>query len=714
MTNLKYTPGVGRLATDRYDFQKHIDGYDFNHHADGLLLSPQVNIDGYVASNLQSAIEKIADIAFPPTIPDATQTIKGILKLAGDLAGPASTADSPRVTKIQGYSILNAAPSDGNVLTWDDNNGYWTPSPPSTQVPPASDQVFGTVKIAGLANNGDIGGLADYLQVNKLQGYSLKFNEPVTSNQFLKWDGSEWTNSNLPIASANNYGVIKLGCDLGLSADCICVVGIQCKPIAPDCPSEFDALLFEGGSWRSRPIPLATSTTRGAITLTEDLSPGNSGGAKVVGLRLIPLRDQIPFNGQFLRYVEDPLDGSFWQPSDLPCADGYNKGAITLTNDLGGACDRPTVVGIYNQPISPTAEHPMNGDTLVFRSNQWDLAPVGNYFTPGNNLSGSSTLQTVVGLYDNPFSYLVRTPNEGDTLVFRSGEWSLAHFSSGATGATGAAGATGATGPGGGTTGATGATGTSGSDGVGYRGLNSPTAISLATGGLPYYRTWTTNLLDTQTSFVAGTRVRAAIGPTYMEGVITSFSGNTLTVFVDNTSSSSGTYGNISAPWTFSVAGIAGIAGTIGATGATGAGAAGANGATGATGAAGSSGIGTVFLFGASSITYNPSSTYLPPGGPYGGNNIAEKKITVPVSGTVSKLYLNQTAGTGADRVIYTVYKNGVATTLTTTTLTTATSGSDVVHSFPVNAGDNLSVIVSFIGSTSAFPTNVTLSILLS
>jgi hypothetical protein len=85
--------------------------------------------------------------------------------------------------------------------------------------------------------------------------------------------------------------------------------------------------------------------------------------------------------------------------------------------------------------------------------------------------------------------------------------------------------------------------------GVGYYGLTSSTSTLIGTGS----KTFTTNFDSTATAFTVGTRVRLAYSVTpanYMEGVITSFSGTTLVVNVDNTGGS-GTY----ASWTVSVAG---------------------------------------------------------------------------------------------------------------------------------------------------------------
>jgi len=85
--------------------------------------------------------------------------------------------------------------------------------------------------------------------------------------------------------------------------------------------------------------------------------------------------------------------------------------------------------------------------------------------------------------------------------------------------------------------------------GIGYYGLTSSTSTLIGTGS----KTFTTNLSATSTAFAVGTRVRLAYTITpanFMEGVITSFSGTTLVVNVDNTGGS-GTF----ASWQVSVTG---------------------------------------------------------------------------------------------------------------------------------------------------------------
>jgi hypothetical protein len=150
----------------------------------------------------------------------------------------------------------------------------------------------------------------------------------------------------------------------------------------------------------------------------------------------------------------------------------------------------------------------------------------------------------------------------------------------GPTGATGAAGADGTNGSNGanGSTGATGPTGATGATGGGFTGLTSASELTIGTGT----KTFTVNTSASASGYQVGSIVSiAAIGSpsnSYgMGGVISSYSGTSLSVSVTSTTGS-GTYSS----WNFILAGRTGNTGATGAAGAAGAtGAAGAQGATG-------------------------------------------------------------------------------------------------------------------------------------
>lgn len=87
--------------------------------------------------------------------------------------------------------------------------------------------------------------------------------------------------------------------------------------------------------------------------------------------------------------------------------------------------------------------------------------------------------------------------------------------------------------------------------GLGYAGLTTATSLAIGTGS----KSFTTNFSSLNTAFAVGTRVRIAYATTpsnFMEGIVTAYSGTSMTVDVDATGGS-GTY----ASWNISVAGIA-------------------------------------------------------------------------------------------------------------------------------------------------------------
>jgi hypothetical protein len=117
-----YKKNVGRLVTDRFDFQDHLTGDKFRHDANQIDLFPNVVVDGYIKETVQDAITSLSEIIYSPTIPDATVSSKGAVKLAGDISG---TADLVSVVKIQGKPINTIVPLTGQVLTW--NGAAWSP-----------------------------------------------------------------------------------------------------------------------------------------------------------------------------------------------------------------------------------------------------------------------------------------------------------------------------------------------------------------------------------------------------------------------------------------------------------------------------------------------------------------------------------------------------------------------------------------------------------
>ncbi len=119
-----FRKGVGRLAADRYDFQDHIDGKPPHHKAGIITLEPSVVINSVTHTNVQDAIEELAPFAV--TVPDATSTVKGVIKLSGDLSDSVDI-DNVRcsASRIQGRTVLSTAPTSGQILIWGGTS--WAP-----------------------------------------------------------------------------------------------------------------------------------------------------------------------------------------------------------------------------------------------------------------------------------------------------------------------------------------------------------------------------------------------------------------------------------------------------------------------------------------------------------------------------------------------------------------------------------------------------------
>jgi hypothetical protein len=128
----------GRLVTDRFDFQKHVNGEAFQHEAGIIVLNPAISVNGGPASSdLQEVITQINALV-PQIVPDASGSTKGLVKLTLDLGG---TAALPKVVGLQGFPITTSTPNMGDLLTW--TGSFWTPQALTS---------FSTLTVSGNAN----------------------------------------------------------------------------------------------------------------------------------------------------------------------------------------------------------------------------------------------------------------------------------------------------------------------------------------------------------------------------------------------------------------------------------------------------------------------------------------------------------------------------------------------------------------------------------
>lgn len=155
-----YKKDVGRLATDRYDFEDHIEGNNFRHKAGAVDVFPTLVIGTgslqVTATNVQEALSALNNVVTPPVIQDATLVTKGIVQLAGDIGGVATDVV---VTRIQTNPISTLPPSAGDVLTWDGTNSVWKPSPATNAFSAAGDLAGNNVLQQVIGLTGDVSGI---------------------------------------------------------------------------------------------------------------------------------------------------------------------------------------------------------------------------------------------------------------------------------------------------------------------------------------------------------------------------------------------------------------------------------------------------------------------------------------------------------------------------------------------------------------------------
>jgi hypothetical protein len=214
--NPNFKPGVGRLATDRYDFALHYEGQAFQHTAGQIVVSPAITIGSATVTDVQTAIAVLSGSFIVPTVPQATvgsgTSNLGIITLGGDFA-ITSTALVPRVGGLQGTPVSAFSGLAANqVLLW--NGSTWI----NSAISPATTSLLGTIQLSTLSSpsTGDIGGSATNTKVIGLQGVPL-LNTAPTAGQVLVFSAGSWqpgSASGTPAATTLALGTVQLAGDL--------------------------------------------------------------------------------------------------------------------------------------------------------------------------------------------------------------------------------------------------------------------------------------------------------------------------------------------------------------------------------------------------------------------------------------------------------------------------------------------------------------------
>lgn len=377
--------GTGRLSTDRYDFEAHLEGTNppyatnFRHNATQVDLFPTLVIDGYSATTVQQALELLNGIVTAPTISLATTTSPGIIQLGGDLAGINTSGLAPRVSGIQGRAVQNVTPTTGQVLTWN-SGGFWAPATSSSNF---------------IASH-DLSGNNTSQTVIGIQGVAVLSTSPTTG-QVLTFNGTQWS----PAAS----NAFTAGQDLSGSSSSQTVVGIEGIPISIVGLSNGQVLQYNSGQWTNvTPSP--------GVTFAGDLS-GTSSSQTVVGLQGRSVSSSAPTSGQVLGW-----NGSAWTPT--------TSSTVVFSGDLSGTSTSQTVVGLQGHPVSSST--PIAGQFLEWNGGAWVSAAA---FTASGDLSGTSSSQTVIGLQGHSISSTA--PSSGQVLEWNGSAWTPTTFSAGGT-----------------------------------------------------------------------------------------------------------------------------------------------------------------------------------------------------------------------------------------------------------------------------------------
>src|ERR1700722_12504754 len=99
---------------------------------------------------------------------------------------------------------------------------------------------------------------------------------------------------------------------------------------------------------------------------------------------------------------------------------GGGGGGVVFSNDLSGSLTFQTVVGLQGRPVANIA--PSTGYVLTWTGLVWEPEPApGATITFSNDLSGNDFAQTVVGLQNNPVS--AATPTTGEPLLWNGSAW---------------------------------------------------------------------------------------------------------------------------------------------------------------------------------------------------------------------------------------------------------------------------------------------------
>ena len=273
------------------------------------------------------------------------------IPLAGDLSG---TSNNALVIGLQGRLIDATAPTDTQVLTWDEANSMWKPAAGGG----------GGAFTAG----GDLSGSSSSQTIAKLQGTTLTLTPKVTGD-FIRYNGTSWVSV--------GTDTIDMAGDVGGKVNNAIVNKIKGVTVSGVAPTTYQVLLYSGSQWEPTTLPNASVSDSGFIRLTGDLSGAynaptvvKANGATIPAAGSLTTGNILQVSGSSaLSYGALNLAGGanyvtgILPAANHPDASTVAKGIVQLAGDLAGTSTSVTVSRI-------------NGSTV----------PAGGALTTGNGL----------------------------------------------------------------------------------------------------------------------------------------------------------------------------------------------------------------------------------------------------------------------------------------------------------------------------------------
>jgi hypothetical protein len=403
-----FVPGVGRLVTDRYDFEAHVEGTAFRHNANQIDLFPTLVIENTTCTTVQQALNELTQFIVAPTVSPATYTSLGTIQLAGDLYVPGSTATNPKVGGLQGYPVSTLPPTDGQVLTF--NAGAWGPAAPSGFIP-----------------SHDLSGSLTSQTVIGIQGNPVP--PPTGTNTVLQWNGS---------FSWSTLSAFSAGGDLtgsNTSQQVIALTGSGSHPVQT-VTAHNDLIKFDANTVpyiTQSYVPGTGSTVAANMTIkAQGVSLGTGGSPNQLGGTLVLAGGVVPTGNP-----TGNISGGTYGGVSLAV------GGDPFQNEGQGVAFQVTQV-YQNSNVEPTvaAFFPVSSFTGVTSSDIPNSAGGNNFIYVGDtvnppsgpaltgallwsqggklNIMQEDGTSFVVGSIPNPSTWGTLASNQGTTVTYRS------------------------------------------------------------------------------------------------------------------------------------------------------------------------------------------------------------------------------------------------------------------------------------------------------